>query len=141
MDDSLKRRCLCEPDPEKNTREYICPAILPTAAGAAAPHGSEDRLKTIFLIDNNGREAVKCAQTDSNQAEDICPARFFAVSGPANHRINVAGKKKGRTNAHFQKRSRRASRIFGDLARDVAQLSATVTSGTDRARDPSDTAI
>jgi hypothetical protein len=49
------------------------------------------------LIDNNGREAVKCAQTDSNQAEDICPARFFAPSEPANHRINVAGKKKGRT--------------------------------------------
>jgi hypothetical protein len=54
-------------------------------------------LETIFLIDNNGREAVKCAQTDLNQAEDICPARFFALSGPANHRINVAGKKKGRT--------------------------------------------
>src|SRR6267142_1581386 len=35
--------------------------------------------------------------TDSNQAEDICPARFFAPSGPANRRINVAGKKKGRT--------------------------------------------
>jgi hypothetical protein len=29
--------CLCEPDPEKNTREHICPPILPTAAGAAAP--------------------------------------------------------------------------------------------------------
>ena len=26
-----------------------------------------------------------------------CPARFFAPSGPANHRIDVAGKKKGRT--------------------------------------------
>ena len=51
----------------------------------------------MFLIDNNGREAVQCAQTDSNQAEDICPVRFFAPSGPANHRINVAGKKKGRT--------------------------------------------
>jgi hypothetical protein len=35
--------------------------------------------------------------TDSNQAEDICPARFFAPSGPANRRINVAEKKKGRT--------------------------------------------
>jgi len=54
-------------------------------------------LKTIFLIDNDGREAVKCAQTDSNQAEAICPARFFAPSGPANHRIDLAGKKKGRT--------------------------------------------
>src|SRR4029450_14088470 len=42
-------------------------------------------------------EAVKCAQTDSNQAGDICPARFFAPAGPANQRINVAGKKKGRT--------------------------------------------
>src|SRR4030095_9745163 len=51
---------------------------------------------SIFLIDHNGREAVKCAQTDSNQAEEICPARFFAPSEPANHRINVAGKKKGR---------------------------------------------
>src|SRR4030095_8127455 len=49
------------------------------------------------MIDNNGRRAVKCVQTDSNQAEDICPARFFAPSGPANHRIDVAGKKKGRT--------------------------------------------
>jgi hypothetical protein len=32
-----------------------------------------------------------------NQAEDICPATFFAPSEPANHRIDVAGKKKGRT--------------------------------------------
>ena len=86
--------CLCAPDPEKNTREYICPPILPSAAGAAAPHGGEDLLKTIFLIDNHGREAVKCAQADSNQAEDICPASFFAPSEPANHRINLAGKRK-----------------------------------------------
>src|SRR4029434_3067007 len=28
---------------------------------------------------------------------DICPARFFAPSEPANHRIDVAGKQKGRT--------------------------------------------
>jgi hypothetical protein len=53
-------------------------------------------LGNAFLIDDNGRQAVKCVQTDLNQAEDICPARFFASSGPANHRINVAGKKKGR---------------------------------------------
>jgi hypothetical protein len=52
--------------------------------------------ETIFLIDITGRESVKCAQTDSNQAEDICPARFFAPSEPANRRINLAGKKKGR---------------------------------------------
>ena len=64
----------------------------PTAAGAAAPHRGEDL--AIFLIDNHGREAVKCAQTDSNQAEDICPAKFFAPSEPANHRMDVAGKRK-----------------------------------------------
>src|SRR6476659_7620474 len=51
----------------------------------------------LFLIDDNGREAVKCAQPDSNQAGDICPARFFAPSEPANHRIDLAGKRKGRT--------------------------------------------
>src|SRR6266436_717206 len=41
-------------------------------------------LKSAILIDNNRCEAVKCAQTDLNQAEDISPARFFAPSGPAN---------------------------------------------------------
>jgi hypothetical protein len=53
--------------------------------------------RLLDLIDNNGREAVKCAQTDSNQAEAVCPTRFFAPSEPAKHRINLAGKKKGRT--------------------------------------------
>ena len=69
-------------------------AIDPPPPGAAARHSGEGSLKTIFLFDNNRREAVKCAQTDSNQAEDICPARFFATSEPANHRIDLAGKRK-----------------------------------------------
>src|SRR4029434_3002313 len=33
----------------------------------------------------------------SESGGDICPARFFAPSEPANHRIDVAGKQKGRT--------------------------------------------
>jgi hypothetical protein len=33
----------------------------------------------------------------SESGGGLFPARFFAPSGPANHRINVAGKKKGRT--------------------------------------------
>ena len=54
------------------------------------------------MIDNNGREAVKSAQTDSNQAEDICPARFFAPSEPANHIIDVAGEKERTMNPLIQ---------------------------------------
>jgi hypothetical protein len=64
--------------------------------GAATPHGGEDFWKAFFWLTTMGAKPSKCAQTDSNQAEDICPARFFAPSGPANHRIDVAGKK-GRT--------------------------------------------
>ena len=66
----------------------------PTASRSGGPAQWRGIFETIFLIDNNGREAVKCAQTDSNQAEDICPARFFATSEPANHRIDLAGKRK-----------------------------------------------
>ena len=55
---------------------------------------ARDLWQTIFLIDDNGREGVKCAQTDSNQAEDIGPARFFAPSEPANHRIDEAKRKR-----------------------------------------------
>src|SRR5262249_6461412 len=40
---------------------------------------------------------LRVPYTDLNQTEGISPARFFAPSGPANRRINVAGKKKGRT--------------------------------------------
>jgi len=39
-------------------------------------------LETLFVIDSKGRETVKCAQTDSNQGEEICPSRFFALSDP-----------------------------------------------------------
>jgi len=46
---------------------------IPQESHQQAPHCGEDRFETLFLIDNNGREAVKCAQTDSNQAEDIWP--------------------------------------------------------------------
>jgi len=41
--------------------------------------------------------------TDSSQAEDISPARFFATSGPANHRINAAGEKKGSQSWHYMR--------------------------------------
>ena len=53
-----------------------------------------ESLKTIFVIDNNGREAVKCAQTDSYQADDICPARYFAAFGAANHTIKGSRRKR-----------------------------------------------
>ena len=33
-------------------------------------------------------------KTDLNQAEDFCPASFFAPSGPAIRRINLAGKER-----------------------------------------------
>jgi hypothetical protein len=35
-----------------------------------------------LLIDNNGREAVNCTQTDSNQAEEIAPIGSFALPNP-----------------------------------------------------------
>jgi len=37
MVDSLKHRVLSKPDPEKNTREYICPPISATAARERPP--------------------------------------------------------------------------------------------------------
>jgi hypothetical protein len=88
-------------------------------------------LKTIFLIDNNRREAVKCAQTDSNQAEAICPARFFAPSEPANHRTNVTRKKKRKNHESadsMQKRNNSASshrtraRLLWAFAASVSRL-------------------
>src|SRR5690349_2875096 len=45
-------------------------------------------------------------KTDSNRAENICPARFFASSGPANHRIDVARKRKNDMNLLTQSKQR-----------------------------------
>src|SRR5439155_897780 len=79
--------------------------------------------------------------TDLNQAEDTSPARFFAPSGPANHRINVAGKRKGRTmNPLTQRKSTTILPLFVALAfacfalspqaRAVCQQGCDLTTGT-----------
>jgi hypothetical protein len=39
--------------------------------------------QVCFRLDNFNGVLVKTPYTDLNQAEDICPARFFAPSGPA----------------------------------------------------------
>src|SRR5690242_13876422 len=75
----------------------ICLSLHSLSAPGVVPRWPRAVFKTSFWIDNGGSEAVKSGRTDSNQTEDIFPARFFAPSGPANHRIEIAGKKKGRT--------------------------------------------
>src|SRR4029453_14243892 len=70
--------------------------------------------------------------TDSNQAEDICPARFFAPSGPANRRINIAGEEERKNHESVdsvQKHNNSASshrtdaRLLWALAASASRLS------------------
>jgi hypothetical protein len=53
--------------------------LLASELAAIRFRAASGSFEKIFLIDDKGREAVKCAQTDSNQAEDICPARFSSA--------------------------------------------------------------
>src|SRR4030095_6400397 len=81
-----------------------------------------------------GAKPSNAAQTDSNQAEDICPARFFAPSGPANRRLNVAGKKKGRTmnpltHKTMRNMNTRTKALFGTIIAIVMSAELSLADG------------
>src|SRR5262245_41259200 len=96
MDDSLKHLVPLEPVPRETPARIFVHQFYPPRP-EHRPAQWRGSLQTAFLIDDNGREAVKCAQTDSNQAEDVCPA--IGSSPLPNPRItNQPSGEKGRKN-------------------------------------------